>query len=411
VLSAGQAGARRFRLLRRAQSLVMDRRRLSTIIVLGTAQTLAWGSTYYLPAVLADEMGRDIGISTELYFGTFSAALIISAMIGPKVGRVIDRAGGNGVLSASSLLFAAALVLLSQAQSFLPFAAAWTLLGIGMGLGLYDAAFGALGRLYGKDARGAITGITLLAGFASTVAWPLTAWGAAGIGWRETCLLWAAAHIVIGLPCNFLLLPRPKDLAATLKAVDEPVPFDRTMVLLAIAFSGAWIVSSGMAAHFPRIMEAAGATPTQGIAAGALIGPAQVAARMLEAGPLRHLHPLTSGRLATTTHPVGSALLLAFGGGLMASVFAVLHGMGNGIITIARGTVPLALYGPKSYGYRLGLLGAPSRFLSAGAPFVFALLIDRLGAGVLIISSALCLTAFAALWMIPVPQPMASHAD
>jgi hypothetical protein len=280
-----------------------------------------------------------------------------------------------------------------------------------MGLGLYDAAFGALGRLYGKDARGAITGITLLAGFASTVAWPLTAWGAAGIGWRETCLLWAAAHVVIGLPCNSLLLPRPTDLAATLKAVDEPVPFDRTMVLLAIAFSGAWIVSSGMAAHFPRIMEAAGATPTQAIAAGALIGPAQVAARMLEAGPLRHLHPLTSGRLATTTHPVGTVLLLSFGGGLMASVFAVLHGMGNGVITIARGTVPLALYGPKSYGYRLGLLGAPSRFLSAGAPFVFALLIDRLGAGVLIISSALCLTAFAALWMIPVPQPTVSHAD
>ena len=389
----------------------MDRRKLSTIIVLGTAQTLAWGSTYYLPAVLADEMARDIGITTNLFFGTFSAALIISAMIGPKVGRVIDRAGGNGVLSASSLLFAAALVLLSQAQSFLPFAVAWTLLGIGMGLGLYDAAFGALGRLYGKDARGAITGITLLAGFASTVAWPLTAWGAAGIGWRETCLLWAAAHVVIGLPCNFLLLPRPTDLAATLKAVDEPVPFDRTMVLLAIAFSGAWIVSSGMAAHFPRIMEAAGATPTQAIAAGALIGPAQVAARMLEAGPLRHLHPLTSGRLATTTHPVGSAILLSLGGGVAASVFAVLHGMGNGVITIARGTVPLALYGPKSYGYRLGLLGAPSRFLSAGAPFVFALLIDRLGAGVLIISSALCLTAFAALWMIPVPQPTASHAD
>jgi len=162
----------------------MDRRRLSTIIVLGTAQTLAWGSTYYLPAVLADEMGRDIGISTELYFGTFSAALIISAMIGPKVGRIIDRAGGNGVLSVSSVLFASALVLMSQAHSFLPFAAAWTLLGIGMGLGLYDAAFGALGRLYGKDARGAITGITLLAGFASTVAWPLTAWGAASIGWR-----------------------------------------------------------------------------------------------------------------------------------------------------------------------------------------------------------------------------------
>ena len=389
----------------------MDRCRLSTIIVLGTAQTLAWGSTYYLPAVLADEMARDIGLSIELYFGTFSAALVISALIGPKVGRIIDRAGGNGVLSAANVLFAAALVLLSQSHSFLPFAAAWVLMGIGMGLGLYDSAFAALGRLYGRDARGAITGITLLAGFASTIGWPLTAWGASEIGWRETCLAWAAAHILIGLPCNWLFLPRPKDLAATLKAADEPVPLDRTMVLLAIAFSAAWIVTAGMAAHFPRIMEAAGATPTEAIAAGALIGPAQVAARIFEASLLSRFHPLVSGRLSMTTHPVGAAVILTAGGGIAASAFAVLHGMGNGIITIARGTVPLALYGPRNYGYRLGLLGAPSRFLSAGAPFVFALLIDRLGAAVLFVSSALCIIAFVSLCLIRQPVPAEAHAD
>lgn len=389
----------------------MDQRRLSTILILGTAQTLAWGSTYYLPAVLADEIARDIGLSTNLFFGTFSASLIISALIGPKVGRMIDRAGGNGVLSASSLLFATALVLLAQSHSYLSFAAAWVLMGIGMGLGLYDAAFAALGRLYGRDARGAITGITLLAGFASTIGWPLTAWGAADFGWRETCLAWAVAHILIGLPCNYLFLPRPTDLAATIKAADEPVPLDRTMVLLALAFSAAWVVTAGMAAHFPRIVEAAGATPTQAIAAGALIGPAQVAARLLEAGLLSRFHPLVSGRLSMTTHPVGTAILLTAGGGIAASAFAVLHGMGNGIITIARGTVPLALYGPKNYGYRLGLLGAPSRFLSAGAPLAFALLIDQLGAGVLLVSSALCVLAFAALCMIRLPIESVTHAD
>lgn len=389
----------------------MDQRRLSTILILGTAQTLAWGSTYYLPAVLADEMARDIGLSTNLFFGTFSASLIISALIGPKVGRMIDRAGGNGVLSASSLLFATALVLLSQSHSYLSFAAAWVLMGIGMGLGLYDAAFAALGRLYGRDARGAITGITLLAGFASTIGWPLTAWGAAEIGWRETCLAWAVAHILIGLPCNYFFLPLPTDLAATIKAADEPVPIDRTMVLLALAFSAAWVVTAGMAAHFPRIVEAAGATPAQAIAAGALIGPAQVAARLLEAGLLSRFHPLVSGRLSMTTHPVGTAILLTAGGGIAASAFAVLHGMGNGIITIARGTVPLALYGPRNYGYRLGLLGAPSRFLSAGAPLAFALLIDQLGAGVLLVSSALCVLAFAALCMIRLPIEAVPHVD
>lgn len=388
----------------------MEKSRLPTILVLGTAQTLAWGSTYYLPAILADEIARDIGISTNLFFGTFSASLIISAVVGPKVGRMIDRAGGNGVLSASSILFAVALMLLSFAHSFPLFAVAWILMGIGMGLGLYDSAFAALGRLYGRDARGAITGITLLAGFASTIGWPLTAWGAAEIGWRETCLAWAVAHIVIGLPLNSFLLPRPKDLAVTAKAADEAVPIDRPMILLAFAFSAAWIVTAGMAAHFPRIMEAAGASPTQAIAAGALIGPAQVAARLLEAGLLSRFHPLVSARLAMTTHPMGAAVILLVGG-VAASAFAVLHGMGNGIITIARGTVPLALYGPKNYGYRLGLLGAPSRFLSAGAPLGFSLLIDHLGANVLFISSGLCLAAFAALCLLRRSPVFPAHAD
>lgn len=389
----------------------MDKSKLPAIIALGTAQTLGWGSTYYLPAVLADGIAHDVGLSTNLFFATFSAALIISALIGPKVGRIIDRAGGNGVLSVSSLLFAAALCLLAYAQSFVVFALAWAVMGIGMGLGLYDAAFAALGRLYGRDARGAITGITLLAGFASTIGWPLTAWGAAEIGWRDTCLAWAAAHIVLGLPLN-TFLPRPKDLAATVQAADQPVAIDRTMILLAFAFAAAWIVTAGMAAHFPRIAEAAGASPAQAIAAGALIGPAQVGARMLEASFLRRLHPLVSARLASTTHPLGAAVIaVTGGGGLAASAFAVLHGMGNGVLTIARGTVPLALYGPQGYGYRLGLLGLPSRFLSAGAPLVFSLLIDRLGAGVLVVTSGLCLSAVLALCLVRVPVAGEQHAD
>lgn len=388
----------------------MQTSRLPTIIALGTAQTLAWGSTYYLPAVLADGISRDVGLSTTLFYGTFSASLIVSALIGPKVGRVIDRAGGNGVLSISSLLFASALCLLAFAHSFMAFALAWMLMGIGMGLGLYDAAFATLGRLYGREARGAITGITLLAGFASTIGWPLTAWGASEIGWRDTCLAWAAAHILLGLPLNYFL-PRPTDLAVGAKVADVPVPIDRTMVMLAFAFAAAWIVTAGMAAHFPRIAEAAGASPAQAIAAGALIGPAQVGARMLEASFLSRIHPLISARLATTTHPVGAAVIAVAGGGVAAGAFAVLHGMGNGIITIARGTVPLALYGPQNYGYRLGLLGMPSRFLSAGAPLVFSLLIDRMGAGVLLVTSGLSLSAVLALCLIRVPAVSPQHAD
>jgi predicted MFS family arabinose efflux permease len=382
----------------------MDRSRVVPVIVLGSTQTLAWASSYYLPAVLADDIARDTGVSTTWLFGTFSVSLVISAILGPRVGRMIDRGGGNTVLAASNLLFAVGLVLLQLAHSLLVLQAAWIVLGIGMGLGLYDAAFAVLGRIYGTGARGPITGITLIAGFASTVGWPLTAWGASAIGWRDTCLAWAALHVLAGLPMNYWLIPRPTIVAAEKRLADEKVPIDRPMILLAFAFAAAWVVTAGMAAHFPRILEISGASQTEAIAAGALIGPAQVAARLMEAGLLARFHPLVSARLAMLGHPAGAVLLMAAGGsGAASSAFALLHGAGNGIITIARGTVPLALFGPQNYGYRLGLLGMPSRFLSALAPFGFALLLERLGTHILIVSTGLSLAALAALFLVRRP--------
>jgi predicted MFS family arabinose efflux permease len=325
---------------------------------------------------------------------------------------MIDRGGGNAVLAGSNLLFAGGLVLLQLAHSLLVLQAAWIVLGIGMGLGLYDAAFAVLGRIYGTSARGPITGITLIAGFASTIGWPLTAWGASAIGWRDTCLAWAALHVLAGLPMNYWLIPRPTIAAAEKRLADEKVPIDRPMILLAFAFAAAWVVTAGMAAHFPRILEISGASQAQAIAAGALIGPAQVAARLMEAGLLARFHPLVSARLAMLGHPAGAVLLMVAGGsGAASSAFALLHGAGNGIITIARGTVPLALFGPQNYGYRLGLLGMPSRFLSALAPFGFAVLLDHVGAHILVVSTGLSLAALAALCLVRRPAEASSPAD
>jgi MFS family permease len=382
----------------------MSDRTLPTVIVLGTTQTLAWASSYYLAAVLGDVIARDTGVSTQWFFAAFSASLLISGFLGPRVGRRIDAVGGHGVLAISNVTFATGLVLMALAKGPLMLALAWLALGLGMSMGLYDAAFATLGRIYGSTARKPITGITLIAGFASTVGWPLTAWGIAAIGWRETCLAWAAVHILVGLPMNLFMLPRPKITAGDKKAAqDEKVPIDRTMVLLATAFAMAWVVTAGMAAHFPRILEAAGATPAEAIAASALIGPAQVAARVFEASVLARFHPLVSARLATITHPVGALVVAFAGGGFIAGAFAILHGLGNGIVTIARGTVPLALFGPQNYGYRLGIIGAPARVLQAGAPLVFALMIERWGAGVLIVSTALMLGALLALLLVRIP--------
>jgi predicted MFS family arabinose efflux permease len=387
----------------------VEKRRLGVIAALGTAQTLAWGSSYYLPAILADPIARDLGISSNWFFAAFSGSLVISGLLGPRIGRQIDRVGGRQVLCASNIVLAAGLALLGASTSIWMMGAAWLLLGVGMGLGLYDAAFGTLGRIYGKDARGAITGITLIAGFASTVGWPLSSLGLETIGWRETCYAWALAHVAIGLPLN-LLLPRTARVVALETPTSKPhIPIDRTMVMLSFAFAAAWTVTSAMAAHLPRIVEAFGATPAQAVFAGMMIGPAQVGARVLEAGFLSRFHPLVSTRLACVTHPIGACVIGLFGGGA-AAAFALLHGAGNGILTIARGTLPLAIFGSENYAYRLGLIGAPSRICQALAPLAFGLLIDPLGRGVVAVSSALSLSALVALVLLRVASAHAARA-
>ena len=374
----------------------MDKRRLAMIAALGTAQTLAWGSSYYLPAILADPIAHDLGLSSNWFFAAFSASLVISGLLGPRVGRQIDRVGGRQVLCISNLVLAGGLALLGASASIWMMLAAWLLLGAGMGLGLYDAAFGTLGRIYGKDARSAITGITLIAGFASTVAWPLSSLGLDTIGWRETCYAWAVAHIVIGLPLN-LSLPRAEAAAAAEGPITKPhIAIDRTMILLSFAFAAAWTVTSAMAAHLPRIVEAFGATPAQAVFAGMMIGPAQVAARIMEASLLNRFHPIFSTRLACITHPIGACVIGIFGGGA-AAAFTLLHGAGNGILTIARGTLPLSIFGPENYAYRLGLIGAPSRICQALAPLGFGLLIEPMGRWVVAVSAGLSLAALIAL--------------
>jgi MFS family permease len=268
-------------------------RRGVVVGALGTAQTLAWGSSYYLPAILADPIAAGLDLSRTVVFGVFSGALLVSAFLGPAVGRAIDQHGGRGVLAISNLVLAAGLILLAIANGIAMLIVAWAVLGVGMAMGLYDPAFATLTGLYGRAARGPITGITLIAGFASTVGWPLSAVLEAQYGWRAACLIWAAMHILIGLPLNRLLIPAappPEKLAA---AEGETAPAQRgTMPLLAFVFAATWFVTGAMAAHLPHLLEIAGASATAAIAAAALVGPAQVGARLVEFGAMRRVHPL-----------------------------------------------------------------------------------------------------------------------
>jgi predicted MFS family arabinose efflux permease len=377
--------------------------RLIVILVLGTTQTLAWASSFYLPAILGDRIAEDLGMSSTWFFAAFSAALVVSALVGPRVGRTVDAIGGREVLAVSNVVLAAGLAVLAFAHSQVMLWLAWMVLGVGMGIGLYDTAFAALGRIYGSEARSAITGITLLAGFASTVGWPLTAWGASELGWRETCLAWAATHIILGLPLN-LLLPKALRVATASDTSKPHIPLDRPMIVLGLAFAASWTVVTAMAVHLPRLLEVAGASSIQAVAAGTLIGPSQVGARLFEASFMKRFHPMVSARLSVVLHPIGAAVLGMFGAAVASVPFTILHGAGGGILTIARGTVPLAIFGAENYGYRLGVLGVPTRIATAAAPLLFGILIDKFGAGVLVFSSALSIGAFIGLCLLPIER-------
>lgn len=394
--------------------------RRNVVVALGATQTLAWASSYYLPAMLAVPMAHELGVEAPVVFAAFSLALLISALVGPYAGHAIDRWGGRPVLMATNVLFACGLAGLACAQGPAGLFLAWALLGIGMGSGLYEAAFATLVRLYRHDSRSAISGITLVAGFASTVGWPLSTYLEVHWGWRTACLAWAALHLVLALPLNALLPDPPghadhAPTAAKAAVAAGPAPTQGgaglwPSILLAIVFAITWFTSTAMAAHLPGVLMASGATLAAAVAAGALVGPAQVTARVLEFTLLRRMHPLLAARLAALGHPLGAAAMLA-AGAPAASAFVLLHGGGNGILTIAKGTLPLALFGPQGYGRRQGVLMVPARIAQALAPWLFGLCLEKWGLHALLITAILGLVSFSALGLLRLARPVQSASS
>jgi MFS family permease len=390
----------------------MSSRVARTTVLLGITQTIAWASTYYLPAMVTTSMARDIGAESSVLFGAFSFALVVSALVGPAAGKAIDVFGGKRVLLTTNIMCAGGLVLLGAANDVLMVFLAWMLLGFGMGAGLYEAAFATVVRLYGHNARRSITGITLFAGFASTVGWPLTAYLEARYGWRVACFTWAGAHLLLALPLNALL---PGGGLATAPQHDgahavAPAPPLLASGVLAFVFAAGWFTSTAMATHLPTLLMTGGTSMASAVAASALVGPAQVAARLLEFGFMRRIHPLVSARLASVAHPIGAGVLLA-GGAASGGLFALLHGAGNGILTIAKGTLPLALFGPAGYGARQGLLMVPARVAQAAAPWAFGLCVAAWGAKALWLTSALGLASFFMLGLMRGTTGRAGIAD
>ena len=382
--------------------------RSAVVTALGITQIFAWGCSYYLPAVLAKPVAEGTGWSLAWVVGGLSLGLVVAGVISPIVGRSIHRHGGRPVLIASSIFFATGLILIALSQNIEVYLAGWITIGLGMGAGLYDAAFATLGRMYQEGARSAISLLTLFGGFSSTICWPLSWWLVETTGWRATCLVYAALQVIMSLPIYVLLLPanagtaseKPKSETAAVTGIVPPRQKDVllfSLVAAIITFSA--VIQSIMSVHLLNILQKRAIPVTNAVMLGAFVGPSQVSGRLVEITFGRRFHPIWT--------MMTSAVLIVCGLGLMsigAPVIAlglVLHGAGMGIMSIARGTVPLALFGPIEYPVVMGRLAAPSLLAQAISPLVGAVVLESAGpARALLALSGIALLNLILIWIL-----------
>jgi len=391
----------------------LDRRLV--ISALGAGQILAWGTSFYFPAVFAEPIVKDTGWSLGFVVGGTSLGLLVAGLISPQVGKLIDRHGGRPILLASSLCFAAGLVGVGLAPVLPVYLAAWVLIGIGMGTGLYDAVFAALGRMYGHAARAPITNLTLFGGFASTVCWPLSAFMIEHMGWRAACLVYAALHIVVSLPLQMSVVRRPParaDIDAPDDPHAQPAPAriaNETLifVVLALVLSLAAGIGSIVVVHLLLFLQARGVDFAVAVSLGTLFGPAQVGARVVERLFGARYHPIWTMVGSCTLMAIG--LLLLYGAFPILVLVILLYGAGYGVSWIGRGTLPLALFGPVRFPRLMGKLAFPSLIVQALAPSAGALLIETSGPhvtiGVLTLLALVNVALIGALWWLCRAKP------
>jgi MFS family permease len=362
--------------------------RLWTIIpVLGVTQILAWGSSYYLLAVLAKPIAADTGWSLGWVVGGLSFGLLVAGIVSPRVGDSIQRLGGRLILATSAVFLAAGLIGLALSPNLPLYVISWLVLGVGMGAGLYDAAFATLGRLYGQHARTAITTLTLFGGLASATCWPLSAILVSHFGWRNACLIYAGIHLVVLLPLYVFALPKEPRRAAFIAtdASDERSGFAEApvlaaerllFVLIALVITISSMISALLSVHLLTILQARHVALTAAVALGAIVGPSQVGARLIEMLISRFHHPIWTKLASTLFVATGIGLLWI---GLPVVAMALIF-YGAGIESIARGTLPLAIFGEHRYPSIIGRIAMPSLIMQAASPSLGSILIERLGA-------------------------------
>ncbi len=357
------------------------------VLVLGVTQIIAWGTIFYSPVLLAPLIAAEHGWSLSFAMSGFSLGLLIAGLVSPTVGRSIDSRGGHVVMAAGALVSAAGLLGLALTHSAPVYLAAWIVLGAGLGASLYDPAFATLGRIFGAGARRPITLLTLAGGFASTAGWPTTHFLIDAVGWRGTYAVYALLMAAVCAPLYAFALPRdratietPKPSPGETRPAAPLLPAHGVVfALLTAAFTAYAFVPSALSAHLLAVFQRNGIDAATAVAIGALFGPAQVAARITELIFGRDVHPLLVARAAVLLLVAAFLLLMLFGiSPLRAAAFAMMFGAANGLITITRGALPLALFGADGYGRTMGRISGFWLAMQSAAPLVMAFVIERL---------------------------------
>jgi len=365
-------------------ALIAGRHR--AVAVLSVTQILGWGALFYPPALTMTHIAAAHGWSLPLALSGFSIALGTSGLCAPHACGLIDKRGGNLVMSVGALIGAAGLLLLPLAPNYIVYLLAWMLIGIAISSCLYDPAFTTLTRIYGMAARGPITVVTFAGGLASTVGWPLMHLLIERLGWESVFFTWAGVFAFLVAPLHWFALPRRKtQVKAVLAATPETPsgkrcvpPHGWPFILMAAGFAGHAFTLSGATTHLLPILQRGGIDPGLAVTIGALFGPAQLVTRLADFASRGRLHPVWVARTSMATMVLAfSALAFAGIETLHAIVFAILFGAANGVMTIARGALPLATFGPIGYGRVVGRISRPGQIMQALSPFILAFAIDR----------------------------------
>jgi MFS family permease len=361
----------------------LSRQRLGLIAALGVTQIVSWGSLYYAIGILGPIMVAEGHLSTGLVYGGYSLSLLISGLAAPVTGRAIDRLGGGRVMALGSVLAAVALALMAASRGAPLFIAASVVAGVAISMTLYEAAFASLVGLTRRRAADAIAALTLIGGFASTVFWPLTEALQRVFDWRETYFVYALVHLLICLPLHVFVLRPIEDETAeegeqrVAHIDDTPPDFSAArrrlvLALIVVVFFTNNFAISGLTVHFVPLLVALGLSSAAGVAVGVLFGPGQVAGRVVAMTAGRNLSAVATGLWSTAVFPMSFVFLLAGAQFWAAAAFGILAGSANGVLTIARGTIPLALFGRAGYGALMGSIALPTVIARASAPLAFA---------------------------------------